>query len=202
MRDKYGVNQDRYCYPDSDVLRNKLNIFNGSELEEAETAFSALRYSEYSPNISSLEEFNLSHLQALHHQLFQDIYEWSGEIRTVDISKGNTRFCTCERIVDEANRQLSRITALKKISSQAELVTELADIYCELNIIHPFREGNGRAQRFFFEELMFMLNLDVRWPVISKQEWISANINGYHGNLEQLKNILAKSIDKYLRDDE
>lgn len=194
MRDKYGVSPDSYCYPDSDVLKNRLNILDSTELEEAETAFTASRYSGYSSNISSLEDLDLSHLKSLHHHLFQDLYEWAGEIRTSDISKGQTRFCTYSRIVSESNKQLSRISELKTISPKVDLIEELADIFCELNIIHPFREGNGRTQRFFFEELLFLLGLDIVWPDISKDEWVAANVNGYNGNLELLKQILNNAI--------
>ena len=72
MRDKYGVSQDSYCYKNSDVLVNKLNIGNHDSLAEAELAFTAIRYSEYSSIISSINKFNLNHLQALNFQLFQD----------------------------------------------------------------------------------------------------------------------------------
>lgn len=87
MRDKYGVNQDVYCYPNSDVLVNKLNIDDHAGLAEAELAFTAARYSEYSSNVSSINQFNLSHLKNLHFHLFQDVYSWAGDLRTVDISK-------------------------------------------------------------------------------------------------------------------
>ena len=105
MRDKYGVSHDSYCYPASEVLKNKLNIQDYDNLAEAELAFTATRYSEYSSTITSIQDFNLQHLMALHRQLFQDVYHWAGEVRTVDISKGSTRFCTCSRIEAEANKQ-------------------------------------------------------------------------------------------------
>jgi len=60
----------------------------------------------------------------------------------------------------------------------------MADIFCELNIVHPFREGNGRTQRLFFEELFFFLGMSIVWPDISKEEWVEANISGYSGDLE------------------
>jgi cell filamentation protein len=68
---------------------------------------------------------------------------------------------------------------MERCDSKGELVTEITDIFCELNIIHPFREGNGRTQRFFFEELFFNFGLNVNWPDISKDEWVNANIQGY-----------------------
>ena len=194
MRDKYGVSQDSYCYKNSDVLVNKLNIENHDSLAEAELAFTAIRYSEYSSKITSINKFNLSHLQTLNFQLFQDVYDWAGDIRAVDIAKGETRFCTCTRIDTEAQKQFSRIPLLLNINSQEQLIIELADIFCELNIIHPFREGNGRTQRFFFEELCFFLGLNIRWPNISKEEWIQANVDGYNGYLKSLESIFNCAI--------
>lgn len=194
MQDKYGVSQDSYCYPDSNVLINKLNITNHDELSEAELEFTAFRYSEYSSSIRSLSEFNLSHLKNLHWHLFQDVYDWAGKIRTVDISKGNTRFCTCSRVESELNKQLSRIHSLDQQNQKVDLFPEVTDIFCELNVIHPFREGNGRTQRFFFEELYFFLGKSVNWPDISKDEWVEANINGYHGDLNPLHKILTQAI--------
>lgn len=194
MRDKYGVTQHSYCYSNSDVLRNELNILDHDSLEEAELAFTALRYNEYSSNIPSINTFNLTHFKKLHKQLFQDVYEWAGEIRIVDISKGFTQFCTCVRIEAEANKQFSRIPSLINIQSREALIKEIADIFCELNIVHPFREGNGRTQRFFFEELFFFLGMDVVWPDISKEEWVNANISGYNGELGSLTHILHDSI--------
>ncbi len=195
MRDKYGANPDSYCYPDSDVLINTLNITDYDELSEAELNFTAFRYSEYSSHITSLTEFNADHFKYLHHYLFQDVYEWAGKIRTVDISKGHTRFCTCSRISTELNRQLARIQTLNDIKSTSDLLIEITDIFCELNVIHAFREGNGRSQRFFFEELCFFLGMNISWPDISKDEWIDANINGYNGNLNALYKIFIQALE-------
>lgn len=163
-------------------------------MAEAELAFAAIRYGEYSSQITSIKKFNLSHLKRLHFQLFQDIFDWAGDIRTVDIAKGTTRFCTCSRIEVEAQKQLSRIPLLLEIKANDECIAALADIFCELNIIHPFREGNGRTQRFFFEELCFFLGMNITWPDILKDEWVQANVNGYNGNLQSLENIFSAAI--------
>ncbi len=72
MRDKYGVKPDRYCYPDSTVLINQLNILDEELLEKAEIEFSSARAGEYQP---LFEPFDLNHFQAVHYQLFQDIYD-------------------------------------------------------------------------------------------------------------------------------
>lgn len=194
MRDKYGAGQDSYCYPHSDVLKNKLNIQDHVQLAEAELAFTLTRYGEYTSNITTLTDFNLNHLQYLHKHLFQDLYDWAGEIRTIDISKGATRFCSCARIEAESNKLFTRIPLLENIDSNNALVTEMTDIFCELNIIHPFREGNGRTQRFFFEELFFYLGMNIAWPDISKEQWVNANIYGYNGDLRPLENIFIDAI--------
>lgn len=92
MHDKYGVAQDKYCYPDSDVLINLLDIRESDILEQAEAEFTAERYRTYDSPQQPLSKFSLEHLKHLHHHLFQDLYVWAGQIRDVDISKGNTAF--------------------------------------------------------------------------------------------------------------
>jgi len=196
MRDKYGVAHDKYCYPDSDVLVNLLDIRDSDELAEAEAEFSAERYRTYEPSQLSLSDFSFTHLQHLHHHLFQDLYEWAGRLRDVDISKGSTRFCTFMRIEPEATKLFRTVPALANCRDDNELIDLVADLFCEMNLLHPFREGNGRVQRFFFEELLFALGYNVTWPKISRQEWIDANIAGVHLNLEPLKVIFSQAITK------
>ena len=94
MRDKYGVANDKYCYPNSDVLINLLDIRDQELLDQAETEFTAERYRTYTPTQHTIFDFSFNHLKSLHHHLFQDLYKWADETRDVDISKGNTRFCT------------------------------------------------------------------------------------------------------------
>ena len=196
MRDKYGVEHDSYCYPGSNVLVNLLNIRDADELAEAETEFTAERYRTYEAQQLSLADFSFEHLQHLHHHLFQDLYKWAGQPRKVDISKGTTRFCTCSRIRPEANKLFSSIPALIDLNNAQDLVAKVADLYCEMNILHPFREGNGRVQRFFFEELLFTLGYEITWPPIAKDTWIDANIAGYDLNLEPLKAIFSQAVIK------
>ena len=156
MRDKYGVLQDVYCYPASDVLVNLLNIQNAEQLAEAEASFSAVRYRNYQSTITSLEQLTLAHLQHLHYQLFQDIYAWAGELRTVDISKGATRFCHCQRIQPEAGKLMALIPALDQINDKDAMADAMADLYCELNMLHPFRDGNGRTQPMYMIHIGFI----------------------------------------------
>ena len=153
MRDKYGVAQDKYCYPASDVLINLLDIRESDILDQAEAEFTAERFRTYDSPEQPLSKFSLEHLKHLHHHLFQDLYVWAGQIRDVDISKGNTRFCTWTRIEPEANKLFRTIPAISNCQNNDELIEKVADLFCELNLLHPFREGNGRVLRFFFEEM-------------------------------------------------
>ena len=80
------------------------------------------------------------------------------------------------------------------METQQALISKVADLFCEVNLLHPFREGNGRVQRFFFEELLFALGYDVSWPRISQKHWIDANIAGVNLDLSALEAIFAKAI--------
>jgi len=194
MPDKYGVLQDQYCYPGTDVLVNLLNIQDADVLAEAEAEFTAVRYRSYHSSIRPLTDFTLQHLQALHFQLFQDLYLWAGQIRDVELAKGRTRFCISSRIEAEASKWFRQLPALAQNQSQQQLVGNIADIFCELNLIHPFRDGNGRAQRFFFEELLFALGYELIWPDLPQADWVNANIAGVDLNLEPLKKIFQQAI--------
>ena len=156
MRDKYGIGQDSYCYPGTDILINVLNIQDIELLEEAEIAFTTARFLSYQSELSLLSQFDFSHLKFLHFYLFQDLYAWAGKVRDIDISKGNTRFCTFSRIEPEAIKLFNTIPNLECHSNLADLIKDLAHLFCELNLLHPFRERNGRTLRFFFEEMLFV----------------------------------------------
>ena len=147
--DKYGTSGDtRYCYANSNVLKNKLDIRDAQILEQAE-----LELSDYASRLIEYEEppYHLKYLQKIHYTLFSDLYDWAGKLRLVDISKGSTRFCTHSRIQIEANKLFAALHAENHYQGleQAQFIDKIADLYCELNVIHPFREGNGRAQRIF-----------------------------------------------------
>ncbi|AMO93556.1 putative adenosine monophosphate-protein transferase fic [Collimonas fungivorans] len=194
MSDKYGTGQDgQYCYPNSDVLINKLGITEEEALEVAEIELSQARIDQYEPNFDDL---SLSALRAIHFHLFQDLYSWAGELRTVDISKGSTRFANISRIEPEAEklfRQLEQENYLIGLSRE-QFVARLAHYYCELNVIHPFRDGNGRAQRLMFEVIGINAGFELRWEPIGRAEWGEANIAAYNCQLDPLVGLLDRAI--------
>jgi cell filamentation protein len=195
MSDKYGVGQDIYCYPDSGVLINKLGITDQAALDAAELEFTQFRAEQYVPDF---EDFSWAALRGIHFFLFQDIYSWAGEIRTVDISKGATRFANVQFIEKELAKlflQLEQEDFLTQLP-QSEFTARLAHYYSELNVIHPFRDGNGRVQRIFFEALAINAGYEIHWQAIESPEWLAANIAANHCQLAPLIDLLERSITK------
>lgn len=194
MSNKYGTGQDKqYCYPNSGVLINKLGISKESDLEAAEIELTQARIEQFEPNF---DDISFSALRKIHHFLFQDIYQWAGQLRTVDISKGRTRFANVSRIEPEANKlfQCLKLENYLLDLPRQQFVLRLAHFYCELNIIHPFRDGNGRAQRLMFEIICINAGYEINWGSIDPADWIAANIAAYHGNLEALSRHMELAI--------
>lgn len=195
MPGKYGGSLDPYRYPDSGVLRNLLNIHDENLLQEAERELSeiaACTLRLFPP------PYDLSFFQLIHKTLFSDLYEWAGELRTVNIQKDDTLFCTAERIVPEAEKIFR---AMEKASwftdaSKADLVVKVAEAYGDLNVIHPFRDGNGRAQRILFEHIIINAGFTVDWWLVDNTDWVPANIDAVACDYRGLEAIFKRCIGK------
>jgi cell filamentation protein len=130
--------------------------------------------------------------------LFSSLYEWAGEIRRVGIWKGATKFCAPERIEKEAvklfdalNQDFSEKGRFWNLNKAAD---RLAYHYGELNILHPFREGNGRTQRVLFEFIAQDIGYSIRWLDDSDQ-WIGANISAYTTDHTALREIFLDILE-------
>ena len=186
----------KYCYPGTNVLRNKLNIQDLDILHEAERDYSSIRQVElYKKGITG--DFSLKHLCSIHRQLFQDIYSWAGELRTVDISKG-TIFCLVPFIEEQCAflyRKLRKENFLKDITDQKEMAEKLAYYLGEINMIHPFREGNGRTQRIYIEQLcMNNGRFEIDFTEVSKEEMISASVRSAKSDNDLLEELIYKCL--------
>lgn len=193
MADKYGTGSDPYCYPDTEVLINKLDIRDDDKLSEAEKVITDLSLDEIE---FSSPPYDLEYFQNIHRQLFGDIYEWAGEIRTLDISKGDTRFCNCQFIEQESKKNFDKLAQANYFIhyDRNELIKAISDLYVEINVIHPFREGNGRAQRILFEHIITNTEFTLSLESIEQDEWIEANIAGYNGNYSPMETIFDRCI--------
>jgi cell filamentation protein len=194
--DKYDATQDSYCYRGTFVLKNLLNITDAATLEAAEREITAetIKLISYQP-----PPYSIQYMQVLHQKLFSVLYEWAGDIRTVDISKGGTRFCTSHRIVPEADKLFKQLAAenwLYQLSKE-KFCQKFAEYYCEINMIHPFREGNGRVQRLLFEHVALSAGYELDWDHVTADEWIQANMDGVRVNYEPMRVIFERVVSHF-----
>lgn len=183
------------CYPGTTVLINKLNIRNEEMLNEAEALATFI-------NASKLEQqplegtFDFAHYKAIHHFLFSDLYDWAGQVRTVNISKKGTQFCAAENIERQAELIFQRLKDCNYFKDLAhdEFVEEIVDFYCVTNALHPFREGNGRTQRVFLAQLIRNAGHDINFSDMDTDLLMIATIQAAQGVTDLLKQIFGESI--------
>ena len=183
------------CYPDTMVLINKLDIHDEETLNEAETLATFI-------NASKLEEhplegaFDFTHYKAIHYFLFSDIYDWAGQIRTVNISKKGTKFCEADEIEERAALIFGRSKERNFFQSLPHdaFVDEVVDFYCATNDLHPFREGNGRAQRAFLTQLIRNAGYDINFADMDVDLLMIATIQAENGVTDLLRNVLGEGI--------
>jgi len=186
--------QDPYCYPDTRVLRNKFGIRDFDELYDTERRLAKYRSRElFEKPIEG--RFDFGHLQAIHRYLFQDVYDWAGEVRTVDIAKGNL-FCRYFAIEAEAKRIFGELKAEKYLTGLkvAEFGKRLAYYFAEINALHPFREGNGRAQREFIRQLAYQSNYFLSFAGMSKEQMVEASVAGFKLDYAPMEELILSHL--------
>lgn len=152
----YEARNSAYCYKGTDVLINLLNIRDNKTLQRAESRIVATKLFELRKN-EMIGNFDVEHFIKIHKFLFEDIYPFAGKFRTENIAKGYFSFAEWEYIDTELRKLLEKLhkSNLLKNDTRAELVKDLAYYLAELNVLHPFREGNGRTIREFIRELAY-----------------------------------------------
>ena len=191
---RYSVD-DIYCYPGSSVLRNKLGLKDQDQLDQYEAEITALRLVEVQEKPIK-GHFDLDHLKKLHFQIFQDVYDWAGEIRTVDISRGASRFAHAQYIEPAAKTLFAN---LKKENELKGLILDdfslrAAHYLSEINVLHPFREGNGRAQRAFITQLCRDAGYDLDYSDLEQDELFDAMKEAFQGNEHKIAQILRERL--------
>lgn len=188
---------DTYCYPGTDVLRNKAEITNAEDLDAFEGELSTLRSIEILENPIA-GQFDLAHLQRIHLALFQDVYDWAGKIRTVDISRGNSRFANVRFIESAANdifNKLARENWLRGLDVTA-LSKRLAHYLSEINALHPFREGNGRVQRIFISQLSQSAGYQLDYSDLEQEQIYQAMELAFNGDESILADLILERLEK------
>lgn len=174
------------------TLENKLGITSSAELATQEERLSKKRALELfeSGMLNKLEPGTFKTLQVIHKQLFMDIYDFAGKVRSVNIAKGGFRFVPAMYLLD----------ALKQIERMPQSTfNEIIEKYVEMNVAHPFREGNGRSTRIWLDLILKKeLQLVVDWSKVNKEDYLSAMERSPIKDLEikfLLKNALTEHID-------
>lgn len=174
------------------ILENKLNITNQVELAKVEEKISKQKARQLfdSGDIDRVEVGTFAGLSFIHAYLFEDIYDFAGKIREVNIAKGDFRFVPLMYL----KQALEHIDAMAQGSFD-----EIIEKYVEMNIAHPFREGNGRATRIWLD---LLLKKEIRqvidWNLVDKEEYLSAMQRSVVKDVEikaLLKQTLTDRID-------
>lgn len=118
----------------------------------------------------------ISSLKKLHWYLFQDVYAFAGQLRTVQLMKANTRFCQAEHIESNLERILAELQAESEWATKAEAAGRLAHYKTELNMIHPFREGNGRTIRLVIREIARARGYEWNFHKIERESYIDTMV--------------------------
>jgi len=179
-----------YTNPETGVLRNKADIDDRNLLTAFESIKVGLRLEELLQKPIKIK--NSSALFEIHKHLFQEVYQWAGKQRNVEISKGETSFFPRKRFNSAYSYIDTLISEYKSISrkDKQKIAYKLAEILDTVNFLHPFREGNGRTQREFVRllglEKGFLLNLNPPDNADIYERYMSGTINGDVGKLAAL----------------
>lgn len=186
---------DKYCYKDTNILINKMGIKDKDILAEFESKYTSSTISEALVYPIG-GDFSLDHLKKIHKHIFYDIYYWAGEIREVNISKGLT-FCPVNNIVPQFNilyKELVEDNFLMEISDRSLIVERLSYYFGEVNLIHPFREGNGRTQRLYITYLSELAGYNLDTSNISSREMIEACYEAAKLNYKKMEELIDRSL--------
>ena len=169
------------------ALENKLGITNSADLAREDEKFSKKRAKELFEKdlLKDMEPGKFSSLKAIHKYLFQDVYEFAGEIRKVNIAKGNFRFAPLMYLE----------VALKNIDNMPQNdFNQIVEKYVEMNIAHPFREGNGRSTRIWLDHILKNeIGKVVDWGKVDKEDYLLAMERSPVRDIE-IKHVLSQAL--------
>jgi cell filamentation protein len=175
------------------ILENKLNITNQVDLAKAEEKISKQKAKQLfdSGDIEKIETGLFKGLAFIHSYLFEDIYDFAGKIRKVNIAKDNFRFAPLMYL----EKSLEHIDEMPQSN-----FNEIIEKYVEMNIAHPFREGNGRATRIWLDLILKQeLKKVIDWNLVDKEEYLSAMKRSVVKDIE-IKALLKEALTNQIHD--
>ena len=182
------------CYEGTTCLVNKLGIRDEKRLSEVEAqiTFAKAVMLEETPID---DDFGFEHFKKIHEFLLCDLYEWAGQVRTVDISKKRTKFLDAASVESIGTKCFAKVREgyFENLSFD-EFVKRIAEFYNDVNYIHPFREGNGRTQRIYFTQLIRHYGYDINFADVDTDELMIATIQASSGVIDFLVEFFENSI--------
>ncbi len=197
MTDRYGTTgnpEDEY-YSDTSVLLNLEGIRDHEELLERETELQIAAYEEIFTSFDETLIPDLPFFYYLHHLMFNPLFVWAGRPRTVGIAKGGTPFCpphNIDSMMSSLFAELEREHWLARLDLDS-FIERAAYYICEINAVHPFREGNARAIRFYVDVLSALARGDLfDWTQTNAEEYLQACVSGFRGDYGRMKVVLRR----------
>lgn len=191
------MSTDPYVYPGTDVLKNRPGIRDVDRFRRFEAHAVRLRELELRRQPAA-PPFDLPALQRIHLQLFQDVYAWAGQLRTVKISKAGVPFALPIHIDREAARLFSELRAAQYLQGlpRGGFVDRLAYFLGEVNALHPFREGNGRSQRELFRQIALCAGWDLDFDAMDPEENIASSIEATIRSHHRLRSMINELVSR------
>ena len=182
---------DPYVYPGTSVLRNRFGLRDAAELAQREARITTARTIELTERPIP-GAYDLAHLRAFHRHIFGDVYDWAGQIRTVAIAKGDL-FALPDHIEPYLSNVLRQLPAERHLRGlpHDRFVDRLTHYLGEINSVHPFREGNGRTQRAFLQQLADEAGYHLDWTKLDADRNIAASQAAHRGNERPMRRMLA-----------
>ena len=183
------------CYPNTTVLINKLGIQDQSELNSVERQFVLLKSSQAEQD-SIFKNIAFNFYKELHKQLFGDLYEWAGTVRRMNISKKGTIFCNFEDIERIGTLKFQRLAEQNYLKglTKSRFIDELTEFYHDMNMLHPFREGNGRTLRLFITLLVRNAGYTLNFSDCDNDLLMIATIKAAQGDFSLLKEVFSELV--------
>lgn len=183
------------CYEGTTTLINKLGITDENELKSTEALITAYKAASLI-NEPLAPNFGFDNYKELHRILFENLYDWAGKTRTIALSKTATVFTVPERIEELGGLIFARLKKLHYFTKLplSEFTIEIADLYHSLNMLHPFREGNGRTERVFFVQLIRNAGYDIDYSTLNSDLLMIGSIQAASGVMDTLVKFFEENI--------
>ena len=188
----YVSETDPLCYAGTTVLRNLAGLTSQDELNEFEFAMYLSRAEEPLP----VGDLGYDHYRRIHHHLFQDVYAWAGQQRTIRIGKGGNWFCYPEHLTREMHRTFSRdqVDSILAAATVEDFAERAAGLLADINAGHPFREGNGRTQLAYLALLAATAGYGFNQDILDPDRVMATMIASFSGKLRPLTTLISDLV--------